>query len=223
LKHKHLLPLIIFGLLLAIYVSGCTNFVNTPGTDFGVINSTSDTVISFTKFIEHSDTKILLDVPFLPQVPPGNWSSTRNCGHTCAVMMRAYYYGIEPLPDHIIQADDWLNARFGLPINNYNGDWTNSFQIRAWLESEGVPTKVGMGNLERARTMLSEGKPFLAAVYSNMNPNGGAKHAMLVIGIDSANVYVNDPGKVNGANNSYTINQFLSAWSAQGNWYVALD
>ena len=91
------------------------------------------------------------------------------------------------------------------------------------LESEGVPTKVGMGNLERARTMLSEGKPFLAAVYSNMNPNGGAKHAMLVIGIDSTQVYVNDPGKVNGKNNSYSISQFLSAWSAQGNWYVALD
>ena len=76
------------------------------------------------------------------------------------------------------------------------------------LESEGVPTKVGMGNLERARTMLSGRKPFLATVYSNMNPNGGAKHAMLVIGIDSQ-VYVNDPqGK--RKNNSYSISQFFS-------------
>ena len=223
MKRKLFYLFTIFGFLLAIFLAGCTNFVNTPGTDFGVTNSTSDTIISFSKFIEHSDTKILLDVPFLPQVPPGTWSNTRNCGHTCAVMMRAYYFNIEPLPEHIIQADNWLNARYGLPVNDYNGDWTNCFQIRAWLESEGVPTKVGMGNLEKARTMLSEGKPFLAAVYSNMNPNGGAKHAMLVIGIDSTHVYVNDPGKVNGENNSYPISQFLSAWGAQGNWYVALD
>ena len=119
-------------------------------------------------------------MPFLPQVPPGDWVNTRNCGPACAVMMRAYYFNIQPSPDHIIQADNWLNAHFGLPVNGYNGDWTNIFQVRAWLDSEGVPTKVGMGNLEQARAMLSEGKPFLVAVYSNMNPNGGAKHAMLV-------------------------------------------
>lgn len=222
MKHKNLFLLTIFGLLLTVYISGCTNFIGIPDTNFGDTNSQAS-VVSLDKFVERSDTKILLDVPFLPQVPPGTWSGTRNCGNACAVMMRAYYYGIEPIPEHIIQVDDWLNARYGLSVNNYNGDWTNCFQIRTWLESEGVTTKVGMGNLERARTMLSEGNPFLAAVYSNMNPNGGAKHAMLVVGIDSTKVYVNDPGKVNGANNSYPISQFLSAWSTQGNWYVALD
>ncbi len=190
MKRKVLFLLTIFGLLLAVYVSGCTSFVNVPGSDFGNINSLSNDV-TFNKFVERSNDKILLDVPFLPQVPPGTWSNTRNCGHTCAVMMRAYYFEIEPLPEHIIQADEWLNVRFGLPINNHNGDWTNCFQIRAWLESESVPAKVGMGNLERARTMLADGKPFLAAVYSNMNTNGGAKHAMLVIGIDSNHIYVN--------------------------------
>lgn len=214
--------LALFGLILVMLVSGCGSSINTPETNFGLsslptISETQD------KFVEFSDNKILLDVPFLPQVPPGDWANTRNCGPACAVMIRAYYFNLQPSPDHIIQADNWLNAHFGLSLNGYNGDWTNIFQIRAWLDSEGVPTKVGMGNLEQARTMLSAGKPFLVAIYSNMNSNNGVKHAMLVIGIDENNIYVNDPGKVAGANNAYPLSQFLSAWGAQGNWYVALN
>jgi len=214
--------LTIFGLILIILISGCSSSINTPKTSFGISSLPTSGEIQ-DKFVEFSNDRILLDVPFLPQVPPGDWVNTRNCGPTCAVMMRAYYFNISPSPDHIVQADDWLNARFGIPVNGYNSDWTNIFQIRAWLDSEGVPTKVGMGNLEQARAMLSEGKPFLVAIYSNMNSSGGAKHAMLVVGIDSNNIYVNDPGKVTGANNSYPLSQFLSAWSAQGNWYLALN
>ncbi|NSW75158.1 MAG: hypothetical protein HPY68_00005, partial [Candidatus Atribacteria bacterium] len=45
------------------------------------------------RFVENSGTRILLDVPFLPQVPPGDWSNTRNCGVASAVMIKAYYYG----------------------------------------------------------------------------------------------------------------------------------
>lgn len=222
MRRKSFFLLTIFGLILVILVAGCSNSINTPETNFGISSVPTSSEIR-DKFIEFSDSRIVLDVPFLPQVPPGDWVNTRNCGPACAVMMRAYYFNIQPSPDHIIQADNWLNAHFGLPVNGYNGDWTNIFQVRAWLDSEGVPTKVGMGNLEQARAMLSEGKPFLVAVYSNMNPNGGAKHAMLVVGIDSDNIYVNDPGKIAGANNFYPLSQFLSAWSAQGNWYVALN
>ncbi|HOQ68152.1 MAG TPA: C39 family peptidase [Candidatus Atribacteria bacterium] len=222
MRRKSFSFLTIFGLILVILISGCSSSINTPGTSFGISSPpTSGEILD--KSVELSDGRIVLDVPFLPQVPPGDWVNTRNCGPACAVMMRAYYFNIQPSPEHIIEADNWLNTRFGLPVNGYNGDWTSIFQIRAWLDSEGVPAKVGMGNLERARAMLSEGKPFLVAVYSNMNPSGGVKHAMLVVGIDSNNIYVNDPGKVAGANNSYPLPQFLSAWGAQGNWYVALN
>ncbi len=107
MKHKNLFLLTIFGLLLTVYISGCTNFIGIPDTNFGDTNSQAS-VVSLDKFVERSDTKILLDV--LAFAPPGTWSGTRNCGHACAVMMRAYYYGIEPLPEHIIQVDDWLNA-----------------------------------------------------------------------------------------------------------------
>jgi len=222
MRRRFFFLLTIFGLILIILISGCSSSINTPKTSFGISSLPTSGEIQ-DKFIEFSNDRILLDVPFLPQVPPGDWVNTRNCGPTCAVMMRAYYFNISPSPDHIVQADDWLNARFGIPVNGYNSDWTNIFQIRACLDSEGVPTKVGMGNLEQARAMLSEGKPFLVAIYSNMNSSGGAKHAMLVVGIDSNNIYVNDPGKVTGANNSYPLSQFLSAWSAQGNWYLALN
>lgn len=174
------------------------------------------------RFIENSGTRILLDVPFLPQVPPGDWNNTRNCGVASAVMIKAYYYGTIPTPQDIMTADEWLSARFGLPINNYNGDFTNVFYIRSFLESQGISARIGMGNVELLRSFLKEGKPVLVAVFSNMSP-GGAKHAMLVVGITNDSVVVHDPGKTNGANNIYPLSQFLSCWQAQNNWYVTID
>ncbi|BER93191.1 C39 family peptidase [Atrimonas thermophila] len=205
----------IAGLVVVLLVAGCSTTFNIP-----LDGSTS---LPTGKFLENSASRVLLDVPFLPQVPPGDWSNTRNCGVASAVMIKAYYFGSTPTPEDIIEADQWLHNRFGLPLNGGNGDYTNVFQIRAWLEQEGVPTRIGMGNLEVLRKLLSEGKPVLVAVYSNMNPAGGAKHAMVAVGIDNANIYVNDPGKVNGKNNTYPISQFLAAWSAQNNWYVTIE
>lgn len=174
------------------------------------------------KFAERSAERILLEVPFLPQVPPGDWSNTRNCGVASAVMMVAYVRGTTPTPEDIREAVDWLHASFGLPINGYNGNYTNVFLIRAYLESRGVPSRIGMGNLEVLRKLLEEGKPVLVAVFANMNPSS-AKHAMLVVGIDGASIYVHDPGKPDGAYNSYPIGQFLTAWEQQANWYVTID
>lgn len=205
----------IAGLVVVLLVAGCSTTFNIP-----LDGSTS---LPTGRFLENTASRVLLDVPFLPQVPPGDWSNTRNCGVASAVMIEAYYFGNTPTPEDIIEADQWLHNRFGLPLNGGNGDYTNVFQIRAWLEREGVPTRIGMGNLEVLRKLLFEGKPVLVAVYSNMNPAGGAKHAMVAVGIDNANIYVNDPGKVNGKNNTYPISQFLAAWSAQNNWYVTIE
>jgi hypothetical protein len=205
----------IAGLVVVLLVAGCSTTFNIP-----LDGSTS---LPTGRFLENTASRVLLDVPFLPQVPPGDWSNTRNCGVASAVMIKAYYFGSTPTPEDIIEADQWLHNRFGIPLNGGNGDYTNVFQIRAWLEHEGVPTRIGMGNLEVLRKLLLEGKPVLVAVYSNMNPADGAKHAMVAVGIDNANIYVNDPGKVNGKNNAYPISQFLAAWSAQNNWYVTIE
>lgn len=137
-------------------------------------------------------------------------------------MIAAYFHGTTPTPEDIKEANDWLSARFGLPVNGYNGEYTNVFHIRAYLESQGVPSRIGMGNLEVLRKLLEEGKPVLVAVFANMNP-GGAKHAMVAVGMDSVSLYVHDPGKPDGAYNSYPIGQFLAAWEEQGNWYVTID
>lgn len=207
--------LLIASLAVILLVAGCSTTFNVPSERFSS---------SFTgAFLEQSSSRVLLDVPFLPQVPPGDWSNTRNCGVASAAMIKAYYFGTTPAPEDIIEADHWLHERFGIALNGGNGDYTNVFQIRAWLESEGVPTRVGMGNLEVLRELLREGKPVLVAVYSNMNPAGGNKHAMVVVGIDGSSIYVNDPGKMNGKNNVYSISQFLAAWSAQNNWYLTIE
>jgi hypothetical protein len=199
---------------VVVLLAGCA-------PQLGVLPSSSDSEAP-SRFVENSGSRILLDVPFLPQVPPGDWSNTRNCGVASAVMIKAYYHGTTPTPQDIIAADEWLHARFGLPINGYNGDFTNVFYIRSFLESQGVPTRIGMGNIELLRSLLREGKPVLVAVFSSMSLSG-AKHAMLVVGIREDAVVVHDPGKVNGANNTYPLSQFLSCWQAQNNWYVTID
>lgn len=201
--------------LLTILVAGCStvSLGERPISSPSKVNG---------KFVEYSTERILLDVPFLPQVPPGDWSNTRNCGVASAVMIAAYFYNTTPLPEDIKEAVDWLHARFNLPVNGYNGDYTNVFQVRAYLESRGIPARIGMGNLGILRQFLEEGKPVLVAVFANMNP-GGTKHAMVVVGMDSTSIYVHDPGRPSGAFNSYPIGQFLAAWEEQGNWYVTID
>lgn len=214
MRHKGYITL--FGiLLLATLIAGCSS----PSFETRLSPSSSRTS---GKFLERSPERVLLDVPFLPQVPPGTWSATRNCGVASAVMIAAYFYGTTPTPEDIKEANDWLHARFGLPVNGYNGEYTNVFHIRAYLESRGIPSRIGMGNLEVLRKLLEEGKPVLVAVFADMNPSS-AKHAMVAVGMDTASLYVHDPGKPNGAYNSYPIGQFLVAWERQGNWYVTID
>ncbi len=210
-----------YGLMLVVgfavaLLAGCS-------PQLGVLPSSSDSNTgALSRFVENSPSRILLDVPFLPQVPPGDWSNTRNCGIASAVMIKAYYYGTTPTPEDIVAADEWLHARFGLPINNYNGDFTNVFYIRSFLESQGIPARIGMGNVDLLRSFLREGKPVLVAVFSSMSL-GGAKHAMLVVGMRDNSIVVHDPGKTNGANNVYSLSQFLNCWQAQNNWYVTIE
>jgi hypothetical protein len=47
-------------------------------------------------------------------------------------------------------------------------------------------------------------------------------HFMVLIGMDDNFVYVNDPGKTHGANNKYTINQFMKAWQSQHSAVVTI-
>jgi len=205
--------LVLFCGILIVFASGCATDLTTPESEISAFSE---------RFVERNPNRILLDVPCLPQVPPGDWSRTRNCGVASAAMIRAYYFGTMPTKEDIMRADEWLNVRFGVPINGYNGDYTNVFQIRAWLEAEGVPTRIGMGNFEVLQRLLEEGKPVLVAVYSDMSPRG-AKHAMVLVGMDGSSVYVHDPGKINGANNRYPVSQFLSVWSLQNNWYLTIE
>lgn len=215
MQHKRFTAALLSILCLAFFVAGCSS----PSFETRFLAPSSR--ISG-KFLERSPERILLDVPFLPQVPPGDWSATRNCGVASAVMIAAYFSETTPTPEDIKRANDWLYARFGLPTNGYNGEYTNVFHVRAYLESRGIPSRIGMGNLEILRRCLEEGKPVLVAVFANMDTSS-AKHAMVVVGMDSTSLYVHDPGKPNGAYNSYPIGRFLAAWEKQGNWYVTID
>ena len=73
----------------------------------------------FVYFLGH--TQINLPVDFLPQVPPGTWSQTRNCGETAAAMIFAYYNNQTPTEQDIRDIDDWFASHYSsFNIRDYN-------------------------------------------------------------------------------------------------------
>lgn len=168
---------------------------------------------------------VQLQVTFIPQVPPGNWNDTRNCGQTSALMDFCYYNKTAPTVDGISNIDDWLQGKFGHPTRNYNGSYTD-ISILEILAREygGFPDshKYGNWNLQQLRNELSAGYPIIVATHTHMDARHGLGHFMLLVGMNDHNVYINDPGLTHGGNNHYPIDQFARSWAAQSNSCVTI-
>lgn len=167
-----------------------------------------------------------LVVPFLPQVLPGDWHDTLNCGPASVVMVAGKYLGYSPTSGDILNADAWLSQNVPrYTQNNGNGSptstgdlallaaghlgLTNSFSYTGWTEAE-------------LKAELSAGYPVIVAVYTSMSPTLGTRHFMVLIGMDSNYVHVNDPGRSKGAGLTYSISLFRTAWAAQQNAVVVI-
>lgn len=75
----------------------------------------------------HSYCCYRLYIPFLAQVPPGDWDNTKNCGQTCAVMLGGYFNGTPVNTSKITEVNTWLakytgNKSFNSPNGWYTGD-----------------------------------------------------------------------------------------------------
>jgi hypothetical protein len=108
------------------------------------------------------------------------------------------------------------------------------------LEFHGVHTHTQYnGNLDALTSELAQGHKVIVAVDSGELWNSNlplfdlfhsheADHAIVVTGLDMSDpghpkVFVNDPGDPHGAGKPYPLDQFLEAWSASRNMYVATN
>lgn len=168
-----------------------------------------------------------LPVPFISQVPPGDWTNSANCGPTSVLMVASYYAGTKPTATQIEDIDDWMLARFGYPLNSDNGTESgdNGSEPTGYDLATIAREKFSLSDSERyanwteaqLQQELASGYPVIVAVYTSMNPSFGYKHFMVLVGMDNNFVYVNDPGKTNGQQKAYSIAAFQTAWKANAN------
>jgi hypothetical protein len=124
--------------------------------------------------------------------------------------------------------------------NLLTSDGTTFENMGQLLELHGVHAHlVQDGSVDSLTDELSKGHKVIVAVdssdlwdaslpLSHLFHSPKADHAIVVTGLDMSDpahpkVVVNDPGLPNGAGNVYPLDQFLEAWSASGNTYVATN
>lgn len=170
-----------------------------------------------------------LPVAFIPQVPPGEWANTNNCGQACALMAMSYHNGTEPTEQGIKDIDDWLFQKYDDPINDYNGSVTDTVKLEALVKEFG-----GFGksyrdhdwSLTDLKTEIDNGLPVIAAVtasyLSNRGYNYSGGHFVLAVGYTETHIVCNDPGTNSGWAKHYLNSEFSEALSSQNGSVVVV-
>ena len=153
-----------------------------------------------------------LPVKFLPQVPPGEWSTSANCGPTSVLMVASYYAGANPMEQEIEQIDQWMGVQFGYRLTGENSSEPSGNDMATLAKEYNWDALFGIAGLQlpdaqryanwhmwQLQQELANGYPVIVGVYTSMNPNLGYKHFMVLVGMDDNFVYVNDPGKIDPA------------------------
>lgn len=169
------------------------------------------------------------DVPFISQVLPGDWNNTLNCGQTSYYMVLSYMNGIknEDQLDYneIKKIDDWLYKKYGDPIRDYNGYYTNVNKLNALAEErdniKNSNVFYGTDDFDKLKKELDNGNIVIVAVRIDMKVNKDG-HFMVLLGYDDKYVYLNDPGKMLGRKRKYLIQDFLDVWKTQNYSYVLI-
>lgn len=176
-----------------------------------------------------------LPVSWLPQVPPGDWGNTKNCGQACAVMCDGFFKRYCPSSGAIVAADVWLNARFpGLGYaspNSYYTHFTGRNALGALLvERFGLRYGVTYGSSSNDITRIVEavywGRPVIVGVMisgGRLVSSGGVAHWALVVGYDQnygGQLILNDPGTNSGNKKRISMGDFDATWRTQGRIYA---
>jgi hypothetical protein len=154
-------------------------------------------------------------------------------------MVASKYSATIPMPAQISQMDTWLYAHFspayGDPeTNNYLGYGTSTTELAALSSgSFGFSDSVAFSGWTTSQLQqeLANGYPVIVYVFARMDAASGDGHYMVLLGMDSQNVYVNDPGLQFGGQRSatdtsparaYPISLFNVAWAGHNNSGVSI-
>ncbi len=186
-------------------------------------------------------------VPWISQVPPGDWPTkakplaTQNCWAAAYAMAAASLGGPAASSAEIKAIDDWMAAKFWNKFanasNNYNGKPESSEHTAQLAVERGKflgSKSFKAGTCQQLSAELAAGRAVLVVVEPQpANPSqemkpGTEGHFMVLVGMDSTYVYVNDPGRGPplygcGASKAsectgrkYTLASFDAIWKKHG-------
>lgn len=163
---------------------------------------------------------VRLNVNFLSQVPPGDWTYTQNDGQAAMVMAASYFKGLYPAASMITQENAWLAAYYGYQYYDSNGIHLSSSQLVMLARDYWRLSSYATSNtsLDSIYYELQNGRPMIVLVQRRMSDSRFAEpQYMLVTGIDAANVWVNNPRKRYGKDECYAMHVFQNSWATQHN------
>ena len=161
--------------------------------------------------------RILIDVPFISQYPPGtSWKETKNCCQTSYLMLKSFYEGTKPAINDIKSIDDWIYKNMNKPVNNYNGPPLFLRELKNVAAGHGrfKAKYEKYYTYKKLIRSLERNIPIIASVYypSPGAPEKKIHHALVIAGIGNEFIWVNDPGRTYGKNIKYPITDFTSYW-----------
>ena len=157
-----------------------------------------------------AETAVKLPVIFIPQVPPGNWEDTANCGPACLVMAAAYARREEPRAAKILKVDRFL----GLDENGRPCTHCDQL-VRAGKAVFGLTLKADPWSLAAVKKEIVAGGPVIveleAGCLSNRGYSYGGSHFVAAIGLDRGRIICHDPMTPNGKAKAYAVGEFEAA------------
>jgi len=160
--------------------------------------------------------------------PNGNYLQSANCGPASVLMIADKYNGTLPVASDLDLMDTWLQSQFApnYSANAPFGSGTNITELAA-LSAQyfNLPNSVPFSNwtLGQLQNELQQGYPIIVYVETWMMTHAQYDgHYMVLLGMDSQNVYVNDPGRSGGGGVSYPLQNFVAAWAMHSNAGVSI-
>lgn len=160
-----------------------------------------------------------LDVKFIPQCPPGQWTHSMNCGPTSLVMIASYFKKFSPTSEETLKINNYLK----IDENGSNGT-SDTDLIDAALNVYNLKIESLKANIDAIKKEIDYGKPVIVALtsgyLSNRTYNYAGAHFIVIIGYNDNFIIANDPGTTYGQKVKYKLDEFEQAFSDQNNLII---